>query len=83
MLNYKKMDLFVTITKEGPGYSAAVIGFEKKSSEEGTELLRTSKPVNRMLLEQILESFGFHERDIFDALDVSEGNSVNIKHPLW
>lgn len=83
MLEYKKLDLYAKITKEGPSYRANIIGREKKETNEETELLQTSVPLNRMLLEQLLESFGFHQTEIFDALDIEDGQSANIKHPLW
>lgn len=83
MLEYKKMDLYVKIIKEGPKYKAQVIGQEDPQTKEISELLETPTPLNRMLLEQLLESFGFHQSDIFDALNVEDGQSTNIKHPLW
>lgn len=83
MLEYKKLDLFAKITKQGPSYSAHIIGREKTDSSEQTELLTTSVALNRMLLEQLLESFGFHQTEIFDALNIEDGQSANIKHPLW
>lgn len=79
----KNMDVFVKITKQGPQYIAHIIGQHKSKPEQQLVLMQTSMPLNRMLLEQLLESFGFHQRDVFDALDIDDGQSVMIKHPLW
>ncbi len=78
-----KIDVFVTITKQGSHYSAHIIGQNKTDQYQQSELMQTSVPLTRMLLEQLLESFGFHQRDVFNALDIDDGKSVIIKHPLW
>lgn len=78
-----KMDVFVKITKQGPHYTARIIGQHKAERHQQSDLMQTSVPLARMLLEQLLESFGFHQRDVFDALDITDGESVMIKHPLW
>lgn len=77
------MDVFVKIVKQGSCYQAYIIGQDKAGKENESELMHTSEPISRMLLEQLLESFGFHQREVFDALDVGDGQSVIIKHPLW
>jgi len=77
------MDVFVQITKKGAYYDACVIGRRKTDTSQSSELLTTSTPLTRMLLEQLLESFGFHQTEVFDALDISDGESAIIKHPLW
>lgn len=77
------MDVFVQITKSGAYYHACIIGRHKNDTKQSSELLCTSSPVTRMLLEQLLESFGFHQTEVFDALDVDDGESSIIKHPLW
>jgi hypothetical protein len=79
----KNMDVFVRITKQGSRYTAHIIGQHKTEKDKESKLLQTSEPLTRMLLEQLLESFGFHQRDVFDALDISDGESEIIKHPLW
>ena len=79
----ENMDMFVRITKQGSRYSAHIVGRYKVDKNKETELMQTSEPVTRMLLEQLLESFGFHQRDVFDALDITKGKSAIIKHPLW
>ena len=76
-------DVFVRITKQGSRYTASIIGRHKTEKNKELELMQTSEPLSRMLLEQLLESFGFHQRDVFDALDITEGKSAIIKHPLW
>lgn len=78
-----KMDVFVKITKQGPHYTAHIIGQHKTERHQQSELMQTSVPLTRMLLEQLLESFGFHQRDVFDAQNIADGESVMIKHPLW
>ena len=78
-----KMDAFVKITKQGSHYTAHIIGQHKTERHQQSELMQTSEPLTRMLLEQLLESFGFHQRDVFDAQDIADGESVMIKHPLW
>ena len=77
------VDVLVKITKHGPHYVAHVIGRHKTEKHQQSELMQTSVPLSRMLLEQLLEAFGFHQRDVFDALDITDGTSVMIKHPLW
>jgi hypothetical protein len=77
------MDVFVRITKQGSRYTAQIVGRHKFEKNKESELLQTSGPLSRMLLEQLLESFGFHQRDVVDALDITEGESAIIKHPLW
>jgi hypothetical protein len=79
----ENMDVFVRITKQGSHYTAQIIGRHKVDKDKEPELMKTSEPVSRMLLEQLLESFGFHQREVFDALDIAEGKSAEIKHPLW
>ncbi len=77
------LDVFVQITKKGAYYDACVIGQRKADTSQSSELLYTSSPLTRMLLEQLLESFGFHQNEVFDALDIADGESAVIKHPLW
>ncbi len=77
------MDVCVRITKRGAYYDASIIGRDKSNTQHESELLSTSTPLTRMLLEQLLESFGFHQIEVFDALDVADGSTVIIKHPLW
>ena len=77
------LDVFVQITKKGAYYDAYVIGQHKADTSQSSELLCTSTPLTRMLLEQLLESFGFHQNEVFDALDIADGESAVIKHPLW
>ncbi len=77
------MDVYVRITKQGSHYTAHIFGRHKVDKDKESELMQTSVPLSRMLLEQLLESFGFHQRDVFDALDIVEAESAIIKHPLW
>ena len=77
------IDVCVTITKQGAYYVACIIANDKSNPTQASELLVTSTPLTRMLLEQLLESFGFHQNEVFDALDIDEGESATIKHPLW
>ncbi|MFK8026465.1 MAG: hypothetical protein AB8C40_00220 [Gammaproteobacteria bacterium] len=77
------MDVLVRIVKQGSCYQAYIIGQHKTEKDNESQLMHTSEPISRMLLEQLLESFGFHQRDVFDALDIGDGESVIIKHPLW
>jgi hypothetical protein len=79
----ENINVFVKITKQGSHYTAHIIGQHKVEKDKESGLMQTSKPLSRMLLEQLLESFGFHQREVFDALDIEEGESVIIKHPLW
>ena len=79
----ENMDVYVKITKHGAYYDAYIVGHDKSDSINTSELLRTTTPLTRMLLEQLLESFGFHQREVFDALDIAEGESSMVKHPLW
>ncbi len=79
----ENMDVFVRITKQGSRYTAHIVGWHKADKDKESELMQTSEPLTRMLLEQLLESFGFHQRDVFDALDITEGKSAIVKHPLW
>ena len=78
-----KVDVFVRITKQGSSYTAHIVGRHEIEQNKESELMQTSAPLTRMLLEQLLESFGFHQRDVFNALDIVEGESAIIKHPLW
>lgn len=79
----ENMDVYVTITKCGAYYEATFEVRDKANAQNGSELLRTTTPMTRMLLEQLLESFGFHQVEVFDALDMAEGESASVKHPLW
>ena len=77
------MDVFVRISKNEAYYNVSVIGRHKSDAAQESEFMRTSNPLTRMLLEQLLESFGFHQREVFDALDIEDGESSMVKHPLW
>ena len=77
------IDVYALITKQGASYQARVIAQDKSNSVRSSELMQTSEPLSRMLLEQLLESFGFHQNEVFDALDINDGESAQIKHPLW
>lgn len=79
----ENVGIFVIITKQGAYYSARIIARDKESSEQSSVLMQTPTPLTRMLLEQLLESFGFHQNEVFDALDTQEDESVMIRHPLW
>ena len=79
----ENMDLFVMITKCGAYYEAKFEGRDKSDVQNSSELLCTTSPLTRMLLEQLLESFGFHQVEVFNALDMADGETATIKHPLW
>ena len=79
----ENMNVFVKVAKHGAPYSAQIVGQHKREKHKKSTLMQTSVPLTRMLLEQLLESFGFHQRDVFDALNIKESESVWIKHPLW
>ena len=76
-----KIHIFARIKKEEPGFRVYII--ESASTEEEKILLSSPVPVNRMTLEKVLESFGFHLKDIYSALEINDGEYADIKHPLW
>ncbi|MEM8845257.1 MAG: hypothetical protein AAGB35_09475, partial [Pseudomonadota bacterium] len=76
-----KIHIFARIKKEDPGFRVYII--ESASAAEERIMLSSPVPINRMTLEKVLESFGFHIKDIYNALEINEGEYKDIKHPLW
>lgn len=77
------MDVYVTISKQGAYYQASFEGRDKSDGRNRSELLSSASPLSRMLLEQLLDSFGFNQIEVVDALAIEEGESTTIRHPLW
>ena len=76
-----KIHIFARIKKEDPGFRVYII--ESASAAEERIMLSSPVPINRMTLEKVLESFGFHIKNIYNALEINEGEYKDIKHPLW
>lgn len=67
----------IRVRKTDAGYDAEII--------EGDDFVvfKTSAPQKKDYLQEVFYKFGFHQRDIFDAFDMANGNAVNVIHPLF
>ena len=66
----KVIDKYEAIIKDGDNISSI------------KDIFKTAEALEKEYLNQTLLSLGFNQRDIYDAFDEADGDSINMKHPL-
>ncbi len=82
VMRENKMIMYVNIYRCDDKYEARIYENNSVNSTERS-LFKTTSPLERDELNDILLSFGFNQRDIYEAFHIADGTEVNIKHPLF